>query len=114
MAEPRRRPGRPPDASISQRALAATRELLADRGFDATTMQAVAEHAGLHATALYRRWPSRLEMIAEATFPGLDAASVRPSGDLRRDLGRFIRAYLAPFTTPEARAAAAGLLAWNQ
>jgi AcrR family transcriptional regulator len=114
MAEPRRRPGRPPDASISQRALAATRDLLVERGFDATTMQAVAGRAGLHATALYRRWPSRVEMIAEATFPGLDTASVSPSGDLRRDLRRFIRAYLAAFTTPAARAAAAGLLAWNQ
>ena len=114
MADTPRRPGRPPDVSISQRALAATRDQLIEHGFDATTMQAVADRAGLHASALYRRWPSRVEMIAEATFPGLDPASVRPSGDLRRDLRRFNRAYFAAFTAPAARAAAAGLLAASQ
>jgi AcrR family transcriptional regulator len=114
VTEPRRRPGRPPDTSIGERALAAARELLVERGFEATTMQAVAERAAVHASALYRRWPSRIELIAEATFPGLDPGAVRPAGDLRRDLRRFIRAYLAAFTAPAAKAAAAGLLAHNQ
>jgi AcrR family transcriptional regulator len=109
-----RRPGRPRDASISERALAAARDLLTERGFDATTVAAVAERAGVHASALYRRWPSRVELIAEATFPGLDPGSVTPVGDLRRDLRRFIRAYMAAFTTPAARAAAAGLFAHLQ
>jgi AcrR family transcriptional regulator len=114
VAGPSRSPGRPRDASISERALAATRELLTERGFDATTVSSVAERAGVHASALYRRWPSRIEMIAEATFPGLDAASVAPTGNLSRDLRRFIAAYTAAFTAPAARAAAAGLLAHNQ
>jgi AcrR family transcriptional regulator len=114
MTEPRRHPGRPRDASISERALAATRELLVQRGFDATTIQAVAEHSGVHASAIYRRWPSRIELIEEATFPGLNPLSVQPTGDLRHDLRRFIRAYLAVFSAPAARAAAAGLLAHHQ
>jgi AcrR family transcriptional regulator len=114
VAEPRRSPGRPRDASISERALEATRDLLTERGFDATTMQSVAARAGVHASALYRRWPSRIEMIAEAAFPGLDPGSVSPSGELRRDLRRFVRAYTAAFTSPAARAAAPGLLAHNQ
>jgi AcrR family transcriptional regulator len=114
MTEPRRHPGRPRDANISQRALAATRELLVKRGFDATTIQAVAEHSGVHASAIYRRWPSRVELIEEATFPGLSPVSVQPTGNLRDDLRRFIRAYLAAFSAPAARAAAAGLLAHYQ
>jgi AcrR family transcriptional regulator len=114
MTEPRRHPGRPRDANISQRALAATRELLVKRGFDATTIQAVAEHSGVHASAIYRRWPSRVELIEEATFPGLSPLSVQPTGNLRDDLRRFIRAYLAAFSAPAARAAAAGLLAHYQ
>ncbi|KPI02390.1 transcriptional regulator, TetR family [Actinobacteria bacterium OK006] len=114
MTEPRRRPGRPRDTSIDERALAAARELLVQRGFDATTIQAVAEHSGVHPSAIYRRWPSRIELIEEATFPGLSPLSVRPTGDLGRDLGRFVRAYLAAFSTPAARAAAAGLLAHHQ
>ncbi|MEV0483644.1 TetR/AcrR family transcriptional regulator [Streptomyces sp. NPDC050508] len=114
MADPRRAPGRPRDTSINERALAATRELLVQRGFDATTIQAVAEHSGVHASAIYRRWPSRIELIEEATFPGLSPLSVRPTGDLRRDLRRFIRAYLAAFGAPAARAAAAGLFAHSR
>ncbi|KPM52350.1 TetR family transcriptional regulator [Frankia sp. CcI49] len=115
MTEPaRRRPGRPRDTSIDERALAATRELLVQRGFDATTIQAVAGHSGVHASAIYRRWGSRIELIEEATFPGLSPLSVRPTGDLRRDLRRFIRAYVAAFDAPAARAAAAGLLAHYQ
>jgi AcrR family transcriptional regulator len=112
--EPGRRPGRPPDATINERALEATRELLVQRGFDATTIRAVAEHAGVHSSAIYRRWPSRIELIEEATFPGLSPRSVQPTGDLRRDLRRFIRAYLAAFDAPAARSAAAGLLAHNR
>jgi AcrR family transcriptional regulator len=111
---PRRRPGRPRDTSIDERALAATRELLVGRGFDATTIHAVAAHSGVHASALYRRWGSRIELIEEATFPGLNPLSVRPTGDLRRDLRRFVRAYVAAFDAPAARAAAAGLLAHHQ
>jgi len=114
MAEPSRRPGRPRDTSINERALAATRELLVQRGFEATTIQAVAEHSGVHASAIYRRWPSRIELIEEATFPGLSPLSVQPTGDLRRDLRRFVHAYLAAFNAPAARAAAAGLLAHRQ
>lgn len=114
MTEPRRHPGRPRDTSISEQALAATRELLVQRGFDATTIQAVAEHSGVHASAIYRRWPSRIELIEEATFPGLSPLSVQPTGNLRNDLRRFIRAYLAAFSAPAARAATAGLLAHRQ
>ncbi|MFI1031431.1 TetR/AcrR family transcriptional regulator [Streptomyces sp. NPDC020951] len=114
MTESRRRQGRPRDTSIDERALGATRELLVRRGFDATTIQAVAEHSGVHASAIYRRWPSRIELIEEATFSGLSPLSVRPTGDLRRDVRRFVRAYLAAFNAPAARAAAAGLLAHHQ
>jgi AcrR family transcriptional regulator len=111
VRDPRRDRDRRPEARF-QRIL--TRDLLTERGFDATTMQAVAERACVHASALYRRWPSRIEMITEATFPGLDPGSVAPTGDLRRDLRRFIRAYTAAFTAPAARAAAGGLLAHIQ
>ena len=114
MTEQSRGPGRPRDTSIDERALAATRELLVQRGFEATTIRAVAERSGVHSSAIYRRWPSRIELIEEATFPGLSPLSVQPSGDLRRDLRRFLRAYLAAFSAPAARAAAAGLFAHRQ
>jgi AcrR family transcriptional regulator len=112
--DPSRGRGRPRDARINGRALEATRALLVERGFEATTVQAVARRSGLHASALYRRWPSRIELIEEATFPGLSPLRVQPTGDLRRDLRRFMLAYLETFSAPAARVAAAGLLAHHQ
>ncbi|WP_019926131.1 TetR/AcrR family transcriptional regulator [Nocardia sp. BMG111209] len=106
--------GRPRDTSIDDRALAAARVLLVERGFEATTMQAIAERAGVHASALYRRWPSRIELIEDAAFPAAAPVEVAPTGDLRRDLRRFIRAYIAVFGEPAARVAAAGLLAHHR
>ncbi|MBH0778443.1 TetR/AcrR family transcriptional regulator [Nocardia bovistercoris] len=103
--------GRPRDTTIDEKALAAARALLVERGFDATTVQAIAERAGVHSSALYRRWPSRIELIEDAAFPAARPVDIAPTGDLRRDLRRFVRAYLAAFGEPAARVAAPGLLA---
>lgn len=115
MASDERRPvGRPRDETMDQRALAATAELLAEVGFTGTTVQAVAARSGVHASAIYRRWSSRIELIEDAVFPGLDAVAVTPTGDLTKDLRRFIRAYLSVLGTPVASAAIPGLLAHYQ
>lgn len=106
--------GRPRDASIDERAIAATLELLKEVGFPGTTLQAVAKRADVHASALYRRWPSRVALIEDAVFPGLDSLSVAPKGDLRSDLRRFVRAYVDALAAPAARAAMPGLLAYYQ
>lgn len=90
------------------------RDLLVERGLEATTIQAIAEHSGVHASAIYRRWSSRSEIIEEAVFSSFAQILVRPTGDLRRDLRRFVRAYLAVFDSPAARAAMPGLLASYQ
>lgn len=111
MAESPRTAGRPRDPSISERALAAARDILAEEGFEATTIQGVAERSGVHASAIYRRWSSRVELIEEAAFPIDSPLAMAPTGDLRRDLRRFIRGYVAVFNSPAARAATTGLLA---
>jgi AcrR family transcriptional regulator len=106
--------GRPRDASMDARATAAALEFLAAEGFEGTTVQAVAARSGVHASALYRRWPSRIELIEDAIFPGLSVTAVEPSGDLHKDLRRFIRSYVAVLGTPAARAAIPGLLTHYQ
>lgn len=60
---------------------------------------------------IYRRWTSRLELIHDAALTDLPPGRVRPTGDLRRDLGRFLRAYLKTFQSPVVRAAMPGLVA---
>jgi len=108
------RRGRPRNPDIDERVIAATLELLAEDGFAATTIQSAARRSGVHPSAIYRRWPSRIELIEEAVFPGLDAVAVRPTGDLETDLTRFIGAYLAAWQAPAARAGIPGLLASYQ
>jgi AcrR family transcriptional regulator len=44
--------------------LAATRAILEERGFEALTMTAVAERAGVTRRALYMHFPSRAELVA--------------------------------------------------
>jgi AcrR family transcriptional regulator len=109
-----RGPGRPRDATIDAKVLDATRDVLVAHGFNGATVQAIAARSGVHASAIYRRWPSRIEIIEQAVFPGLEPVQVRPTGDLRRDLRRFIRAFLAVVGDPAARAAIPGLLATYQ
>ena len=106
--------GRPRDPRIDELVLAATRRLLAERGFAETTVQSVARAAGVGASAIYRRWPSRIELIESAIFPGLGALDVTPTGDLRADLRQFVEAYCELFSSPAARAAVPGLLAAYQ
>ncbi len=109
-----RTPGRPRDASIDTRAIAATRELLAEDGFEAATVQAIAARAGVHASAIYRRWPSRIELIEAAVSPASSLATFRPTGELRRDLRRFVKAYDAIFAEPATQAAVRPLLVHYQ
>ena len=46
----------------------ATLELLAERGFQATTMDAIAERAGVGKNTIYRRWSSKEDLVADAVY----------------------------------------------
>ncbi|MUM15480.1 TetR/AcrR family transcriptional regulator [Mycobacterium sp. CBMA271] len=60
--------GRRRSSDIDTKALVAARELLVEQGWEATTMVAIAERAGVGKPALYRRWPSRAHLVFEAVF----------------------------------------------
>jgi AcrR family transcriptional regulator len=88
--ETSRRPGRRRDESKDDAILAATRELLAERGFDGMTMDAVADRAGAGKATVYRRWPSKVQLTVDAIVCGrgvpMSAEDVPDTGSLRSDL----------------------------
>lgn len=109
-ASPARGRGRPRDEAIDERVLVAALELLAEEGYAATTMTAVARRAGVGTPALYRRWSSRTELVENAVFPGFPDLVLEPTGDLHADVQRYVDAYCAVFASPAARAAMPGLI----
>jgi AcrR family transcriptional regulator len=58
--------GRPRRASAGKAIVDATLELLAERGFQEATIEAIAARAGVGRNTIYRRWSSKEELIADA------------------------------------------------
>ena len=85
-----RRPGRRRDESRDDAILEATRELLAERGYEGTTMDAVAERACAGKATVYRRWPSKVQLIVDSLLCGASQITtlddVPDTGSLRGDL----------------------------
>ena len=79
------RPLRPDDGRLVRgrrsraRIHAAARELFRERGFDATTLRAIAERAGMGASSIYRHIRSKEELLVEQL------------GDLQEDAWRGFR-----------------------
>ncbi|WKG01167.1 TetR/AcrR family transcriptional regulator [Mycolicibacterium sp. HK-90] len=82
--------------------LAATVELLAERGYQALTIDAVAARAGASKATIYRRWPNKAQLV-RATLDAADAArnaSVPDTGQLRSDLLAVMDVVAAEVTDP--------------
>jgi AcrR family transcriptional regulator len=103
--------GRPRDPRIEQSALAAARELLAESGYPAITMAAVAERAGTTKAALYRRWPAIPHLVHEAVFPNELSLDLHLGDDLATDIVGVVRGTRDALCTPAAAAALPGLYA---
>ena len=72
--------------------LAATSHVLADAGYDGLTFDAVAARAGVHKTTVYRRWPTKPELVADATRElSQQRVPVPDTGSLAGDLAALAR-----------------------
>ncbi|MDG3011559.1 TetR/AcrR family transcriptional regulator [Rhodococcus sp. D2-41] len=111
MTDHARTRGRPRDPAIDDAALVATRELLAEVGWDRTTMVSIAERAGVGKPALYRRWPSKAQLVFEAVFDWTERNPQIPT-DLDPDawVRELCHNTLELFGRPEVRASLPGLL----
>ena len=67
--------------------LAVTLRLLQEHGYDGLTVDAVASTARASKATVYRRWPSKAELVLAAFIEGIRQVAVPPdSGTLRGDL----------------------------
>jgi len=79
--------------------LAAAFDLCRDRGYEKTTVEAIAERAGVGKQTIYRWWPSKGAVILEALNETIGAATdFTDSGDVAADLREQMSAVCTLFT----------------
>lgn len=76
-----------PWSSRETELLAVTLQLLQEHGYDRLTVDAVAATARASKATVYRRWPSKAELVLAAFIEGIRQVAVPPeTGTLRGDL----------------------------
>jgi AcrR family transcriptional regulator len=78
----------------------ATLDLLAERGFQAATMDAIAARAGVGKNTIYRRWASKEELIADAIGELTAELDVDEGDDTYARLLERIRDFVHVFADP--------------
>jgi AcrR family transcriptional regulator len=86
-----RSPGRPRSEQAHHAILAATIELLPEHGLTGLSIEAVATKAGVGKTTIYRRWPSKLELVVEAVAEMRPPLPTEDTGSLQGDFLAFQR-----------------------
>lgn len=112
-SEPRGRGGRPSrqqSAQLADRILDVAEKLFLGHGFGATSIEAVAKHAGISKRTFYHRFPGKerlfeavVRRLIERWLPPLDATLLAPP-DLGEALRRTAEQMLRIALTPEALA----------
>ena len=100
---PRR--GRPRDAQAERAILQATVELLSEVGFNQLSIEAVAARAGVGKPTIYRRWPSKPELVLDAVERLAPPFPTADTGDPLTDLRQIVPELIVGLTSsPVARA----------
>jgi AcrR family transcriptional regulator len=85
--------GRPRDPALDRGILDATADVVARRGLSGTTIEEVARRAGTGKAAVYRRWPSKTELVIAAARALQAEVAIPDTGSLRGDLLACSRHY---------------------
>ena len=93
--------GRKRDHTLDARIIEAALEILAEAGFDSMTMDMVAARAKAGKATLYRRWPSKGELVRDAVIwmsrSSVELEHLPDTGSLRGDLLAVLRPYSKDF-----------------
>jgi AcrR family transcriptional regulator len=102
MTESRR--GRPRSPVVHAAILDATRSLLVQNGYADVSMDRVASHAGVGKQTLYRRWPSKAQLVAEAVMDAYQEGGsfeLPDTGDVATDLRDWLHRNANTLAPPE-------------
>jgi AcrR family transcriptional regulator len=84
------RRGRPRDASVDRQIMAATFRQLIDVGYAGLSMEAVAAAAGVAKTTVYRRYPTKRDLVVAALREETPFTPPPPDLPTREALDRFV------------------------
>lgn len=76
------------------RILAATRELLAEVGFDATTLKAICTRADIQSGSFYNLFPSKDEAVLSVLREAINAVDPDPAGEGTDSISDLVHAYV--------------------
>ncbi|WP_432104766.1 TetR/AcrR family transcriptional regulator [Streptomyces sp. bgisy091] len=96
----RRGPGRPRQEHVTRAVLDAVVELVAESGMGALTMDAVAARAGVSKPAMYRRWPTKQDLVIAAAESRIAPLTVPDMGDFRAELRAVLTARMEAYRRP--------------
>jgi AcrR family transcriptional regulator len=101
-------------ARVVREVLSATLEVFAELGYAGMSVEAVAARAGVNKTTVYRRWPTKAELLGAALFSLRDEEPDPPNtGSLREDLQIVLHRLVARMETPQHRAIAQSFVLGN-
>ncbi|HTZ97456.1 MAG TPA: TetR/AcrR family transcriptional regulator [Terriglobales bacterium] len=108
----KRPPGRPRSEKARQAILRSTLQLLGQRGFSQLTIEDVADRAKVGKATVYRWWPNKGALIADA-FANSTIRKLRfpDTGSLQTDLSRQMRQVVKIFSSRQGRILSAILAA---
>ena len=112
MSETRR--ARPRSEHATAAVLEATRDLLNEVGYEKLTMDGIAARSRVSKMTIYRWWPAKSAIVAEAVLSGTIAVAplaIPSTGDLRTDLSSWLAVVIGTPTPPELEALALGMAA---
>jgi AcrR family transcriptional regulator len=94
-----------------QAIIAATQELLVERGYPGATIEGIAARARVGKQTIYRWWPSRAALVLEAYLVGQDAvAPPNAASTVRDDVRALLRWLIAVLAQPTGGHVLAGLV----
>jgi len=83
-------PGRHRSAAADEAILVATLDLLTERGYGGLTMISVIERAGVSSATLYRRWPTKHDLVVAALASVVPSSVDIDTGTLAGDLSTLL------------------------